>query len=40
MLFHLSNLNFSYYRDEETESETKIRMPQNDYDNMESAGNE
>lgn len=28
----------SYDRDEETESETKIRMPQDDYDNMESAG--
>lgn len=31
---------FSYDRDEETESETKIRMPQDEYDNMESAGNE
>lgn len=29
---------FSYDRDEETESETKIRMPQDEYDNMESAG--
>lgn len=29
---------FRYDRDEETESETKIRMPQDEYDNMESAG--
>jgi hypothetical protein len=30
----------SYDRDEETESETKIRMPEDEYDdNMESAGN-
>lgn len=35
-----SFLMFRYDRDDETESETKIRMPQDDYDNMESAGNE
>lgn len=29
---------FRYDRDEETESETKIRMPQDGYENMESAG--
>lgn len=28
-----------YDRDEETESETKVRMPEDEYDNMESAGN-
>lgn len=31
---------YSYDRDEETESETKIRMPQEEYDNMDSAGKE
>lgn len=30
---------FRYDRDEETESETKIRIPEDEYGNMESAGN-
>ena len=34
----LNDDKFRYDRDEETESETKIRMPQDGYENMESAG--
>lgn len=34
----LNPFSTSYDRDEETESETKIRVPDDDYDNMESAG--